>query len=109
HDGACVDGVAGWPCGVGAARQVDLPVPALHGEIQFDNASAVLAALATLESRLRVPRSAIERGLHTVTLPGRFQVGHQAAPRAIEWILDVAHNPAAAHTLAAQLAARETS
>ena len=28
---------------------------------------------------------------------------------AIEWSLDVAHNPAAAHTLAAQLAARETS
>jgi len=100
---------ARWSWRGRAGEQPDLPVPALHGEIQFDNASAVLAALATLESRLRVPRSAIERGLQTVTLPGRFQVVQPAAPRAIEWILDVAHNPAAAHTLAAQLAARETS
>ena len=100
---------AGWSWRGRAGEQRDLPAPALHGQIQFDNAAAVLAALATLESRLRVPRSAIERALQTVTLPGRFQVVRQTTPRAIEWILDVAHNPAAAHTLAAQLAARETS
>jgi dihydrofolate synthase/folylpolyglutamate synthase len=89
-------------------EQRDLPEPALHGEIQYDNAAAVLAALAELESRLRVPRSAIERGLQTVTLPGRFQVLRQTSPRPIEWILDVAHNPAAARTLATQLAARSS-
>jgi dihydrofolate synthase / folylpolyglutamate synthase len=88
-------------------EQRDLPAPALRGEIQFDNAAAVLAALEALQLRLRVPRSAIERGLQTVTLPGRFQVVRQSSPRPIEWILDVAHNPAAAHTLAAQLAARK--
>ena len=88
-------------------QQRDLPAPALHGEIQYDNAAAVLAALEALQLRLRVPRSAIERGLQTVTLPGRFQVVRQSSPRPIEWILDVAHNPAAAHTLAAQLAARK--
>ena len=88
-------------------EQRDLPAPALHGEIQYDNAAAVLAALEALQSRLPVPRSAIERGLQTVTLPGRFQVVKQSSPRPIEWILDVAHNPAAAHTLAAQLAARK--
>lgn len=92
-----------------AGEQRDLPAPALHGEIQYDNASAVLAALQILESRLRVPRSAIERGLQTVTLAGRFQTVRPPGPRAVEWILDVAHNPAAAHTLAAQLAARATS
>jgi dihydrofolate synthase / folylpolyglutamate synthase len=92
-----------------ASEQRDLPPPALQGEIQYDNASTVLAALEALASRLRVPRSAIERGLQTVTLPGRFQVVRQSAPRPIEWILDVAHNPAAAKTLAAQLAARETA
>jgi dihydrofolate synthase/folylpolyglutamate synthase len=100
---------ARWTWRGRAGEQRDLPAPALHGDIQYDNASAVLAALATLESRLKIPRSAIERGLQTVTLPGRFQVVRQTTPRAIEWILDVAHNPAAAHTLAAQLAARETS
>ena len=87
-----------------AGEQRDLPAPALHGAIQYDNAAAVLAALAA-EPRLSVPRSAIERGLQTVKLPGRFQVVRQTSPRPVEWILDVAHNPAAAHTLATQLAA----
>lgn len=86
-------------------EQRDLPAPALHGEIQYDNAAAVLAALEALESRLRVPRAAIERGLLTVALPGRFQVVRRTRPRPVEWILDVAHNPAAARTLAAQLGA----
>ena len=90
-----------------SGEQRDLPPPALHGEMQYDNAAAVLAAFDALGSRLPVPRSAIERGLQTVTLPGRFQVVRQSAPRPIEWILDVAHNPAAARTLAMQLAARE--
>ncbi|HEY7640493.1 MAG TPA: bifunctional tetrahydrofolate synthase/dihydrofolate synthase [Steroidobacteraceae bacterium] len=90
-------------------EQRDLPAPALHGEIQYDNAAAVLAALEALQSPLPVPRSAIERGLQTVTLPGRFQVIRASSERPVEWILDVAHNPAAAHTLAAQLAARSTN
>lgn len=87
-------------------EQRELLPPALHGEIQYDNAAAVLATLAALQSRLRVPRAAIERGLQTVALPGRFQVVRRTRPRPIEWILDVAHNPAAARTLAAQLAER---
>ncbi len=90
-----------------SSEQRDLPPPALHGEIQYDNAATVLAALEALVLRLHVSRSAIERGLQTVTLPGRFHVVRQNDPWPIEWILDVAHNPAAARTLAAQLAARE--
>ena len=89
--------------------QRDLPAPALHGEIQYDNAATVLAALEALAPALPVPRAAIERGLLTVTLPGRFQVVRRTRPRQLEWILDVAHNPAAARTLAAQLKARSTS
>ncbi len=84
----------------------DLPRPALIGDLQFDNASAVLAALECLSTRLPVTRDAVERGLHTVTLPGRFQVTQRDG---IEWILDVAHNPAAAQALAGQLAARRAS
>ena len=87
----------------------DLPPPALTGELQFDNASAVLCALECLSARLPLNRDAIERGLRTVTLPGRFQVVSRSRPVAIEWILDVAHNPAAAQALAEQLAARPTS
>lgn len=84
----------------------DLPRPALHGELQFDNASAVLCALECLSSRLPITREAIEQGLSDVTLPGRFQVVRRAQPAGVEWILDVAHNPAAAQALAGQLAAR---
>ncbi|HEY0681892.1 MAG TPA: bifunctional tetrahydrofolate synthase/dihydrofolate synthase [Steroidobacter sp.] len=86
----------------------DLPRPALHGDLQFDNASAVLCALECLSSRLPIKREAIEQGLANVTLPGRFQVFRRTQPADVEWILDVAHNPAAAQALAGQLASRPT-
>ena len=106
HDFDWVRSGERWAWRGRASEQRDLPQPALHGEIQYDNAATVLAALEALVLRLRVSRSAIERGLQTVTLPGRFHVVRQNGPRPVEWILDVAHNPAAARTLAAQLAAR---
>jgi dihydrofolate synthase/folylpolyglutamate synthase len=81
----------------------DLPAPSLVGDIQYDNAAAVLAVLESLSDRLPVDRGAIERGLTSTQLIGRFQV---VPERGFEWILDVAHNPAAAHTLAAQLDGR---
>ncbi len=87
----------------------DLPAPALTGELQFDNASAALCALECLSARLPLTRDAIERGLTTVRLPGRFQVVPRNDSVPGEWILDVAHNPAAAQALAAQLAARPTN
>lgn len=87
----------------------NLPRPALVGELQFDNAAAVLCALECLSARLPVTREAIERGLKTVALPGRFQIFTRTEPVATEWILDVAHNPAAAQALAGQLAARPAS
>jgi dihydrofolate synthase/folylpolyglutamate synthase len=76
-----------------------LPSPRLAGRQQYENAAAVLAAIEALKDRLDVPRHAIDRGLETVRLSGRFQ--RVAGP--VEWILDVAHNPAAAATLAEQL------
>jgi dihydrofolate synthase/folylpolyglutamate synthase len=79
-----------------------LPRPALAGDIQFDNAAGVLAALESLSTRLPVGRVAIERGLERVRIAGRFQ----RIRGRNEWILDVAHNPAAAQTLASQLASR---
>ncbi|MGH8175961.1 MAG: bifunctional tetrahydrofolate synthase/dihydrofolate synthase [Steroidobacter sp.] len=83
----------------------DLPPPALIGEIQYDNAASVLCVLESIGHQLPIDRAAIERGLAGVRVQGRFQV----IGGANEWILDVAHNPAAAATLAAQLAARPTS
>lgn len=86
-------------------RWDDLPAPSLIGDIQYDNAAAVLAVLESLSASLRVDRGAIERGLISTQLIGRFQI---VVDREVEWILDVAHNPAAAHTLAAQLGGRAT-
>jgi dihydrofolate synthase/folylpolyglutamate synthase len=69
---------------------------------QLGNAAVALAVLEAAEPRLLVPDEAVRDGLVRVRLPGRFQV---IAGRP-EWILDVAHNPQAAETLAASLAAR---
>ncbi|MCC6917018.1 bifunctional tetrahydrofolate synthase/dihydrofolate synthase [Nitrosomonas sp.] len=84
--------------GISGHRQ-NLPLPALKGRYQLQNASAVLAALETLEETLPVPMDAVRRGLVDTALPGRFQM---ISARPII-ILDVAHNPAAARKLSASL------
>jgi dihydrofolate synthase/folylpolyglutamate synthase len=88
-----------WWGSSGALRFEHLPRPGLFGDAQFENAAAVLQVLACLSTRLPVDRNALESGLRSVQLAGRFQ----RHPGAVEWILDVAHNPAAAKTLAEQL------
>lgn len=77
-----------------------LPYPGLRGAYQLSNASACLAALEALGQRLPVPLAAMRQGLLQATLPGRFQV----LPGCPRVILDVAHNPHAAHALAGNLA-----
>jgi dihydrofolate synthase / folylpolyglutamate synthase len=80
-----------------------LPAPALMGEAQYANAATAIAALEEIDGRLAIPAAAVAQGLDRVRLAARFQViapAHAAAPT---WILDVAHNPAAAHVLAQNL------
>jgi dihydrofolate synthase/folylpolyglutamate synthase len=86
-------------------REANLPAPALDGRVQFDNAATVLTALECLQSRLPLTRSAIEAGLRSVQIAGRFQSVH-LGPSNNEWLFDVAHNPAAARTLADNLQAK---
>ncbi|BBI99155.1 bifunctional folylpolyglutamate synthase/dihydrofolate synthase [Ferrigenium kumadai] len=86
--------------GKSAARSA-LPYPALRGAFQLHNASAVLAALDALKGRLPVSMEAVRRGLVEVQLAGRFQF----VPGMPQLILDVAHNPHAARSLAQNLAA----
>jgi len=86
--------------GVSGARN-SLPYPALCGVYQLNNASTALAALDALKNILPLSMSAVHRGLIEVRLPGRFQV----LPGKPQIILDVAHNPHAAHALAQNLAA----
>jgi dihydrofolate synthase / folylpolyglutamate synthase len=79
-----------------------LPAPALQGNVQFANAACALAALEELDERLPIDAEAIERGLTAVRLTGRFQIVKPPDGSA-PWILDVAHNPDAAHVLVRNL------
>jgi len=93
----------GWDyVGLGSRRR-ELPLPALAGVPQLGNAATALAMLEAAEPTLFVPDHAVRAGLARVQLAGRFQ---QLRARGADWILDVAHNPDAAHALAASLAAR---
>lgn len=76
-----------------------LPYPALRGKYQILNAATVITALDTLRDEMPVSAGAIREGLLTTTLRGRFQV----LPGRPVVILDVAHNPDAAESLAASL------
>ena len=78
-----------------------LGYPALRGANQLLNASAVIAALIALHDRLPVSAQDIRNGLALVELPGRFQV----LPGRPTVVLDVAHNPHAAATLAESIEA----
>jgi dihydrofolate synthase/folylpolyglutamate synthase len=80
-----------------------LPAPALMGDMQYANAATAIAALEEIDARLTIPAAAVARGLAGVQLAARFQVIAPAEPRAPAWILDVAHNPAAARVLAHNL------
>lgn len=88
-----------WNYGGRAVRRNSLAYPSLRGANQLLNASAALAALEALRLRLPVGAQEVRTGLVLVDLPGRFQV----LPGRPSVILDVAHNPHAAATLAQNL------
>ena len=78
-----------------------LPAPTLGGDIQFRNAATAIAALRLLLPTEPAARdvAVIAAGLSDVQLEGRLQRVGREPP----WLLDVAHNPAAAAVLAATL------
>jgi dihydrofolate synthase/folylpolyglutamate synthase len=80
-----------------------LPAPALMGGAQYANAATAIAALEEIDARLAIPAAAVAQGLKQVRLAARFQVIAPATLAAPTWILDVAHNPAAARVLARNL------
>ena len=97
HEFTAEIGAGNWSWRRGAARLHALPPPGLAGRIQYENAATALAALAAGD--LLPPREAIVRGLTGVRLAGRFE----RLAGTVEWIFDVAHNPASAAVLAAAL------
>lgn len=88
-----------WNYGGRSQRRNSLGYPSLRGANQLLNACAALAALEVLRLRLPVGAQEVRNGLVLVDLPGRFQV----LPGRPAVVLDVAHNPHAAATLAQNL------
>ncbi|RDH87424.1 MAG: bifunctional tetrahydrofolate synthase/dihydrofolate synthase [endosymbiont of Seepiophila jonesi] len=85
----------GWRWKGGRQEYSNLPMPALPGVFQLQNAAAVLAVVEQLSSRFVVESQDVAKGLASVHLAGRYQL--------IDWdvpvVLDVAHNIQAAEAL----------
>ena len=87
----------------GKYKRSSLPWPDLRGTFQLNNASTALAVLDVMKEKLPVSMAAVRRGLTEIELAGRFQV----LPGKPVMILDVAHNPHAARSLAKNLASMQ--
>ena len=100
-----------WDVAVAAGglvfQGVRLPLPALVGAHQVDNAG--IAMMALKHCGLDVPQAAMAAGLRSVEWPARLQRLHGALagllPSGSELWLDGGHNPGGGAALAAQLAA----
>lgn len=92
----------GWDWWSAGVRYAALPLPNLPGTFQLQNAAAVLMVLLQVAATRPVSEAALHCGLTTAHLPGRFQI----LPGAVEWIVDVAHNPHGATALAKALEQR---
>ena len=79
----------------------DLGRPSLPGAMQIQNAAGVLALLEAAGFEALLDKTTVDMALSRLRVAGRMQEIDK------KWILDVAHNPAAAAALAATLATRE--
>lgn len=92
-------GKGSWTWQGPSRRRFALPRPHLRGAYQIQNAAVALMALDLLGKPFGVSQEAVRSGLQGVRLPGRFQV----FPGEVTTVLDVAHNPQAASSLAQTL------
>jgi dihydrofolate synthase/folylpolyglutamate synthase len=85
-----------------ASGSLALPMPALPGPFQLDNAGIAITALRA--AGLRIPEAAFATGMRRVEWPARLQRlhGHYAAMLPANWELwlDGGHNPGAGEALA---------
>jgi len=84
-----------WQLTAADVRYSDLPLPALKGQVQMQNAATAIMALHSIKEYLTVSESAIAQGLKNAFITGRFQL-IKSAP---DVVVDVAHNPQAARAL----------
>lgn len=95
-----LQGVACWQYSAGNVVY-QLPLPALKGAYQLNNAACAVSAIEALQSKLPVKLEHIANAMLKVSLAGRFQTVSNSP----QIILDVAHNPHAAKALAINLKA----
>jgi dihydrofolate synthase/folylpolyglutamate synthase len=93
-------GDGNWQWRGGRISLEGLTPPALSGDVQFGNAAGVLALLEAAGFDDCLERDRVNRALGALRVEGRMQ----RVERERQWLLDVAHNPAAAEALAAALA-----
>ncbi len=84
----------------------DLPVPGLQGEFQIGNAAAALALIEAAGLKRALEPTLLKEVMPRLALTGRLQA---VSAGGVRWLLDVAHNPAAAAVLAKELTVRATS
>jgi dihydrofolate synthase / folylpolyglutamate synthase len=89
----------GWQWWCSDESPLALPLPALRGDFQLQNAAGVLMALHLIKDRLPLSPQQIRQGLLAVRLSGRFEL----TPGEVVEIADVAHNPQSAAALAENL------
>jgi dihydrofolate synthase/folylpolyglutamate synthase len=85
----------------GDATSAPLPLPPFGGDEQYTNAAACAAVVERLSADLPVGDAALAAGIRNAYLRGRLELH---VVDGVEWLFDVAHNPAAANVLAASLA-----
>jgi dihydrofolate synthase/folylpolyglutamate synthase len=91
----------GWqPVGIDSGSRT-LPLPSFGGPEQTGNAAACAAVVGELAAELPVSDDALAAGISNAYLRGRFE---RHSVGGVEWLFDVAHNPAAAGVLAASVA-----
>lgn len=98
-DAEAVDGQLLFSRPDAATRQ--FPRPAFGGNIQLANAAAAVAVVDAMQSALDVDDRAIATGLSSARLKGRFD---REQIDGVEWVFDVAHNPASAELFRESLA-----
>ena len=87
-----------------SAEVSNLPVPSFGGSVRFANAAACIALVHSLQDKMPFENFALARGIMRTQIVGRIERRYL---NGVEWIFDVAHNPAAARILAEELQRRK--
>jgi dihydrofolate synthase/folylpolyglutamate synthase len=102
RDFSYAESASSWTWSGPNGQTADFPLPALQGEEQLFNASAVVMACHCLKSLFEISNQALALGLTEVKLGGR----QQYFPGEPDILLDVAHNPQAVESLKKHLSDR---